>query len=49
VRYYGNLTQEQVAARLGISQMHVSRWQAGALTRLRDWLASPHALATLAG
>jgi RNA polymerase sigma-B factor len=38
MRYYGNLTQEEIARRLGISQMHVSRLQARALTRLRGWL-----------
>ena len=38
MRYYGNLTQEEIAHRLGISQMHVSRLQARALARLRDWL-----------
>lgn len=36
MRFYGNLTQEQIAARLGISQMHVSRLQARALARLRE-------------
>jgi RNA polymerase sigma-B factor len=38
MRFYGNLTQEEVAGRLGISQMHVSRLEARALARLRDWL-----------
>ena len=38
MRYYGNLTQEEIAGRLGISQMHVSRLQARALAKLRDWL-----------
>ncbi|HEX7159954.1 MAG TPA: sigma-70 family RNA polymerase sigma factor [Trebonia sp.] len=38
LRFYGNHTQEEVAARLGISQMHVSRLQARALGRLRDLL-----------
>jgi RNA polymerase sigma-B factor len=36
MRFYGNHTQEEVAGRLGISQMHVSRLQARALTKLRD-------------
>ena len=36
LRFYGNLSQEEVAARLGISQMHVSRLQAQALARLRE-------------
>lgn len=38
LRFYGNCTQEEIARRLGISQMHVSRLQARALARLRDWL-----------
>jgi RNA polymerase sigma-B factor len=41
LRFYGNHTQEEVAARLGISQMHVSRLQARALARLRDLLLGP--------
>jgi RNA polymerase sigma-B factor len=41
MRYYGNHTQAEVAARLGISQMHVSRLQARALARLRDLLLGP--------
>jgi RNA polymerase sigma factor (sigma-70 family) len=35
LRHYGNLTQEEVAARLGLSQMHVSRLQAQALAFAR--------------
>jgi RNA polymerase sigma-B factor len=35
MRFYGNLTQEEIATRMGISQMHVSRLQARALARLR--------------
>lgn len=38
LRFYGNHTQEEVAAKLGISQMHVSRLQARALSRLRALL-----------
>jgi RNA polymerase sigma-B factor len=38
MRFYGNLTQEEIAGRLGISQMHVSRLQARALAQLRDRL-----------
>jgi RNA polymerase sigma-B factor len=41
MRFYGNLTQEEVAARLGISQMHVSRLQSRALARLRARLLGP--------
>ena len=39
LRFYGNLTQEEIAGRLGISQMHVSRLLARALGKLRDRLA----------
>ncbi|MET7422001.1 SigB/SigF/SigG family RNA polymerase sigma factor [Dactylosporangium sp. NPDC005555] len=35
MRFHGNLTQSQIAAELGISQMHVSRLLAGALRTLR--------------
>ncbi len=38
MRFYGNMSQAQIGARLGISQMHVSRLQAGALSYLRDRL-----------
>jgi RNA polymerase sigma-B factor len=38
LRFYGNLTQEQIARRLGISQMHVSRLLARALEQLRSKL-----------
>jgi RNA polymerase sigma-B factor len=38
MRFYGNLTQEDIAQRLGISQMHVSRLQARGLARLREQL-----------
>jgi RNA polymerase sigma-B factor len=41
LRFYGNRTQEQVAAQMGLSQMHVSRLQARALARLRDRLLEP--------
>jgi RNA polymerase sigma-B factor len=41
LRFYGNFTQEQIATRLGISQMHVSRLQARALARLRNRLLGP--------
>jgi RNA polymerase sigma-B factor len=46
MRYYGNLTQEEVAGRLGVSQMHVSRLQARALARLRARLLPPPATAS---
>jgi RNA polymerase sigma-B factor len=35
LRFYGNLTQDQIAARLGLSQMHVSRLLDKALSYLR--------------
>jgi RNA polymerase sigma-B factor len=38
LRFYGNFTQEEIAGRLGISQMHVSRLLARALGKLRDRL-----------
>ena len=41
LRFYGNHTQDDVAARLGISRMRVSRLQARALARLRDRLLGP--------
>jgi RNA polymerase sigma-B factor len=41
LRFYGNHTQEEVARRLGISQMHVSRLQARGLARLRERLLHP--------
>jgi RNA polymerase sigma-B factor len=41
LRVYGNLTQDQIAYRLGISQMHVSRLLAHALTYLRTQITDP--------
>nr|BFE65833.1 hypothetical protein GCM10020063_103590 [Dactylosporangium thailandense] len=41
MRFVGNLTQTQIAARLGISQMHVSRLLTHALTFLRGELVEP--------
>jgi RNA polymerase sigma-B factor len=41
LRFYGNLTQEQIGNRLGISQMHVSRLLERALTYLRDRIVEP--------
>lgn len=35
LRYYRNLTQSQISAELGISQMHISRLLARSVTRLR--------------
>ncbi|HVL83725.1 MAG TPA: SigB/SigF/SigG family RNA polymerase sigma factor [Pseudonocardia sp.] len=38
LRFFGNMTQTQIADRVGISQMHVSRLLAQTLDRLRDRL-----------
>ena len=38
LRFYGNLTQEEIGDRLGISQMHVSRLLGRALSHLRKRL-----------
>jgi RNA polymerase sigma-B factor len=38
LRFYGNQTQSQIAAQLGISQMHVSRLLAKTLKQLREQL-----------
>jgi RNA polymerase sigma-B factor len=53
LRFYGNMTQDEIARRLGISQMHVSRLLARALAQLRDRLlndtaAPAHAVADTA-
>ncbi|WP_275423012.1 sigma factor-like helix-turn-helix DNA-binding protein, partial [Paractinoplanes tereljensis] len=38
LRFYGNLTQSQIADQIGISQMHVSRLLTRALAKLRTEL-----------
>ncbi|MEV4352689.1 sigma-70 family RNA polymerase sigma factor, partial [Actinoplanes sp. NPDC049596] len=40
LRFYGNLTQSQIADQVGISQMHVSRLLTKALTKLRAQLSA---------
>jgi RNA polymerase sigma-B factor len=40
MRFFGNLTQSQIAAELGISQMHVSRLLAQALRAMRTGLTT---------
>jgi RNA polymerase sigma-B factor len=40
LRYFGNLTQSQIAEEIGISQMHVSRLLARTLVHLREKLTS---------
>jgi RNA polymerase sigma-B factor len=39
LRFYGNMTQSQIAEQVGVSQMHVSRLLARALAKLRGQLA----------
>jgi RNA polymerase sigma-B factor len=41
MRFYGNMTQSEIGAQLGISQMHVSRLLAEALSFLRAHLVEP--------
>jgi RNA polymerase sigma-B factor len=36
LRFVNGLTQSQIAAQIGISQMHVSRLLAASLTKLRE-------------
>jgi RNA polymerase sigma-B factor len=43
LRFYGNMTQADIAAELGCSQMHVSRLQARALRHLRRRLLADEA------
>ncbi|MFI6261868.1 SigB/SigF/SigG family RNA polymerase sigma factor [Micromonospora sp. NPDC051006] len=38
LRFYGNLTQSEIATQVGVSQMHVSRLLARALVKLRGQL-----------
>ena len=38
LRFFGNMTQTQIAEKVGISQMHVSRLLAQTLDRLRNRL-----------
>jgi RNA polymerase sigma-B factor len=40
LRFFGNMTQSQIAIELGISQMHVSRLLARTLAQLRDGLTT---------
>jgi RNA polymerase sigma-B factor len=41
LRFFAELTQAQIAAQTGLSQVHVSRLIAGALAKLRAELATP--------
>ena len=45
LRFYGDMTQAEIGQQLGISQMHVSRLLAHALSHLRQRLLDPAALA----
>ena len=38
LRFFGNMTQSQIAEEVGISQMHVSRLLAKSLAQLRTGL-----------
>jgi RNA polymerase sigma-B factor len=38
MRFFGNMTQTQIAEKVGVSQMHVSRLLAKALAELREQL-----------
>jgi RNA polymerase sigma-B factor len=42
LRFYGNLTQSQIAEQIGVSQMHISRLLARALTKLRGQLGETY-------
>ena len=44
LRFYGDMTQAEIGAQLGISQMHVSRLLAEALSYLREHLVEPAAM-----
>ncbi len=42
MRFFGNMTQSQIATEIGISQMHVSRLLARSLAQLRQGLLTEH-------
>jgi RNA polymerase sigma-B factor len=42
MRFYGDMTQAEIGGKLGISQMHVSRLLAHALTFLRGRILGPY-------
>lgn len=44
MRFYGNMTQAEIGAHLGISQMHVSRLLAEALAYLREHITTADAI-----
>lgn len=41
LRFYGNLTQTEIADRVGLSQMHVSRLLSKTLRTLREGITQP--------
>lgn len=43
LRFYGGLTQSQIASRIGISQMHVSRLLRAAVRRMHERIVGPDA------
>ena len=49
LRFFEGLTQTQVAARVGISQMHVSRLIRRSIEKLREDMAEDETLADGAG
>lgn len=49
MRFFESLTQSEIAARVGVSQMHVSRLLAQALTTLRDAMSDSPAPLSRAG
>jgi RNA polymerase sigma factor (sigma-70 family) len=46
MRFYGDMTQAEIGSKLGISQMHVSRLIAHALTYLRGRILGPELAAS---
>jgi RNA polymerase sigma-B factor len=49
MRFYGNMTRDQIGQELGISQMHVSRLLSRALKYLRDRITGMDGPASEAG
>jgi RNA polymerase sigma-B factor len=48
LRYFADLTQAQIAAEVGLSQMHISRVLAHTLTQLRTGMLAEHSSRSLA-
>ena len=49
MRFFGSMSQEEIAGEMGISQMHVSRLLAQALQLLRDGMSEPAEVPVAAG